>query len=144
MLETLKVDANWYIIKWGFNFDRHGTLYIGWNGDFSGSIDMAGGAYAWIGFGSFDLIEARGAFALGAHLSYVADEWRAGARGRFSLEGKIGYCRNASCWSICWTCCIRVFGLCIFAVPTGAKACIGMNAFFDYSTSRGTTWDISF
>ena len=138
------VDANWYVIKWGVNFDRHAMVYIGWNGDFAGRIDMAGGAYAWIGFGPFDLIQARASMALGANLSYYEPEWTVGARGSFSLQGSIGWCGNANCWTICWKCFARIFGHCVFALPTGAKACIGMNANIEYATSKGMTWDISF
>ena len=138
------VDANWYVIKWGVNFHRHAMVYIGWNGDFAGRIDMSGGAYAWIGFGPFDLIQARANMALGANLSYYEPEWTVGARGNFSLQGSIGWCGNANCWTICWKCFVRIFGHCVFALPTGAKACIGMNANIEYATSKGMTWDISF
>ncbi|PWB70422.1 hypothetical protein C3F09_09105, partial [candidate division GN15 bacterium] len=139
-----KIDANWYVVKWGVNFDRHAMVYIGWNGDFAGEINMAGGAYAWIGFGPFDLIQARANMGLAAHLSYIEPEWSAGARGNFRLEGTIGWCGNAGCWSICWKCFVRIFGHCVFALPTGAKACIGMNAYIEYSTSKGMSYDISF
>jgi hypothetical protein len=138
------VNANWYVIKWGVNFDRHAMVYIGWNGDFAGSIDMAGGAYAWIGFGPFDLIQANANMSLAAHLSYIEPEWSAGARGHFSLQGSIGWCGNANCWSICWKCFIKIFGHCIFALPTGAKACIGMDAYIEYATSKGMSWSVSF
>ena len=138
------VNANWYVIKWGVNFDRHAMVYIGWNGDFAGKIDMAGGAYAWIGFGPFDLIQARASMALGANLSYIEPEWTAAARGNFSLQGSIGWCGNAGCWTICWKCFVKIFGHCVFALPTGAKACIGMNAYVEYATSKGMSYSISF
>jgi hypothetical protein len=142
------VNADWYVIKWGLNFSQKGTLYIGWNGDFAGSIDMSGGAYAWIGLDlglfSLDLIEARASFALAAHISRINEEWACGARGNFRLEGTIGSCPNASCWSICWKCYWRIFGHCVFALPSGAKGCVGMNAYVEYSESKGVSCDISF
>ncbi len=141
---AFNVNANWYVVRWGVNFDRHAVVYIGWNGDFSGEIDMKGGAYAWIGFGSFDLIQARADMGLAAHLSYIEPEWSAGARGNFNLKGSIGWCGNTGCWSICWKCFVRIFGHCVFALPTGATACIGMNADIQYATSRGMTWSVSF
>ncbi|MFZ1683339.1 MAG: carboxypeptidase regulatory-like domain-containing protein [Candidatus Zixiibacteriota bacterium] len=141
---VFNVNANWYVVKWGVNFDRHAMVYIGWNGDFKGKIDMSGGAYAWIGFGPFDLINARADMGLTAHLSYIEPEWTAGARGHFSLQGSIGWCGNANCWTICWKCFIKIFGHCIFALPTGAKACIGMDAYIEYATSKGMSWSVSF
>ncbi len=141
---NFNVNANWYVVRWGVNLDRHAMVYIGWNGDFAGEINMNGGAYAWIGFGAFDLIQARANMGLAAHLSYIDPEWTAGAHGQFSLKGSIGWCGNTGCWNICWKCFIRIFGHCIFALPTGATACIGMNADIEYATSHGMTWSVSF
>ena len=148
LTSNFRIDANWYVIKWGVYFDRYAMVYIGWNGDFAGKVNMAGGAYAWIGFDlglfSIDLIEARGNIALAAELSKTGPEWLARANGRFDLAGTIGYCPNAGCWRICWKCFIRIFGKCIFALPTGAKGCIGLNAQVEYSTSKGMDIDVSF
>jgi hypothetical protein len=141
-------NANWYVIKFGMNLQQRAILDIDFNHGVSGSIEMSGSAYAWIGFDlglfSLDLIEARGSFALGAHVVVRDDEIAAGANGSFRLEGTIGSCPNAGCWSICWKCYCRIFGACIFALPTGAKGCIGMNAFVEYSNRRGLNVDVSF
>jgi hypothetical protein len=143
-----KVDADWKVIRWGVYFDRYAMLYIGWNGDFAGAIKMRGGANAWIGIdlGVFEisLIQAQADMALAASLSKTGSEWAAAAHGNFSLQATIGYCRNANCWSICWTCVWRMFGHCIIAFPTGAKACVGMAADINYSTSHGTQVSVSF
>ena len=143
-----RVDANWRVIRWGLYFDRHGMIYIGWNGDFAGSIDMRGGANAWIGLdlGIFEisLIQAQANMAFAAAISKTGPEWAAMAHGNFSLEATIGYCNNARCWSICWTCILRIFGKCIIPFPTGAKACAAMSADVSYSTSRGTSVSVSF
>ncbi len=143
-----QVDANWKVIRWGVYFNRNGMVYIGWNGDFAGSISMAGGAHAWVGLdlGIFEisLIQARGSLALAAAISKNGSEWAANAHGAFTLEATLGYCNNARCWSICWKCILRIFGKCIIAFPTGAKACASMNADIRYSTSGGTSVSVSF
>jgi hypothetical protein len=143
------IGADWYVIKWGVYFNRHALVYIGWSGDFTGQIDMAGGAWAWIGLDlgifTIDLIEVRGDIALGAKIFKNGSEWGAGAKAKVRLEAALGSCsRNAGCWSICWTCYVRIFGACVFALPTGAKACASMNLNVDYSSSKGIEVHASF
>lgn len=136
-----KFDADWYIIRWGVYFNRHAMLYIGWSGDFAGEIEMAGGAYAWIGLdlGIFeiDLITVRGDIALGAKIYKTGSDWGAAAHAGIRLEAILGSCRSGGCWSICWKCYVRVFGACVFALPTGAKACAVMQLYIDYNSTSG-------
>lgn len=130
-----KLNADWYIIRWGVYFNRHAMLYIGWSGDFAGEIEMAGGAHAWIGLdlGIFeiDLITVRGDIAIGAKIYKTGSEWGAAAHAGIRLEAILGSCRRGGCWSICWKC------WWIFCVPTGAKACATMQLYIDYNSTTG-------
>jgi hypothetical protein len=147
LVSGFNVDANWYIIKWGFSYNNNASLLIKWNGDFAGKIAISGSAYAWIGLDlgifTIDLIEARGSIALAGEVSKTGPEWVFDASAAIKAEATIGHCPNARCWSICTTCYIRIFGTCVFALPTGAKACVTLNAKFKYSTSGGIDVDVS-
>jgi hypothetical protein len=79
-----------------------------------------------------------------ANISKYGSEWTAGARANARLEAVLGWCSSGGCWSICWKCYVRIFGACVFALPTGAKACASMHADINYSTSRGMDISVGF